>query len=246
GHDLDALALGVGELDAVRALLGGVGAPEVAERAAPAPLHVDWELIRAVPRLLAPLDEEPVVLVDPLGREEVDVVFLHVLARAGGDVGVVETGDVPAADHALRGDDRGAGVDDRRAAVGAAEGEGHGPLGGQEAAVVLVEGAGHVQLGAGELVVAEARSFLEDEDADAVADHGRERLGDGAAAGAGADDDDVGVLLDHASSSSGPAFGVAGAPSAGEPVVASAGPRLASHPRGPARYPLSFAAAGRA
>src|SRR5690606_5958522 len=102
GDDLDALALGVGELDAVRALFGGVGAPEVAERAAPAPLHVDWELIRAVPRLLAPLDEEPVVLVDPLGREEVDVVLLHVLARAGGDVGVVEAGDVPAADHALR------------------------------------------------------------------------------------------------------------------------------------------------
>src|SRR5690606_40813080 len=104
--DLDALPLGVRELDAVRALFGGVRAAEVAERAAPAPLHVDRELLSAVARLLAPLDEEPVVLVDPLGRLEVDVVLLHELARAGGDVGVVEAGHAAAADHALGRDAR--------------------------------------------------------------------------------------------------------------------------------------------
>ncbi len=91
----------LGELHAVGPLLRGVRAAEIAEARAPAPLDVDRELLGAVARVAAPFDEQPVVLVELLRRQEVDVVLRHVLSRARVEIGVVEAGHVPVADHPL-------------------------------------------------------------------------------------------------------------------------------------------------
>src|SRR5438093_10480088 len=85
----------------------------------------------------------------------------------------------------------------------------------------LVQGFGHLELDTGELVIREARSLLEHQDALAVAHERGQLLRHGAPAGARADDHDVVAAL-H-----GPAH------------------RRASQPRGSAREPSGAAPAGR-
>ena len=145
-------ALRVRELHAVRPLLGGVGAAEVAEAGAAAAAQVQRELLRPVAHRPRTLQEEPVVVIDQLLRQQVDVVLLHVLPRAALHVGVVQPRHPPGADHPLRRGQRHAGIDHRAAPVGPPEGQRQSPLRAEEAAVGLVERRGHLQLAPGELV----------------------------------------------------------------------------------------------
>jgi len=186
------------ELDAVRPLFGAVRAAEVAEARATAAAQVERELLGVVAGLLAAFDEEPVVVVQEAGLEEVDSVLVHEPPRAGLDVRVREAGHGPGVEHALRGDERRPRVDDRRPAPHAAERERHRAVLREESAAVLVEGVGHLGLLAGELALREARALLDDEDPIARARERAEAFRDRPAARARADHDDVVSLLVHA------------------------------------------------
>ncbi len=197
GHHLDARRLGGRQLDPVRPLLGRVGAAEVAQARRPAALDVDRELLAAVAEPPAAEPEQAVVVVEPLLALEVDVVLLEVLRGAPPEVLPVEPRHPPPLDHPLRNGQRGAGVDHGRAAVGAAEGQGHVPVPGEDPAVLEVELAGHLHLAAGVLVLGQPGAPLQHHDPAAGARERRELLGHGAAAGARPDDHDVGARLTH-------------------------------------------------
>ncbi len=196
-HHLHAVPLRVRQLDAIGALLGTVRTPQIAQSRPAASLEVDGELLGAEAERPAAAHEEVVVLVDELGRQDVDVGLRHELPRATLDLVRREAGNAPPLDHARRRDERHAGVDHRGPTVERAEGQRHRAVGGEEAAAILVQRARHVELAAGELVIGEARALLEHEDALAVAHERAERLRHRPAPGARADDDDVVALLDH-------------------------------------------------
>ena len=175
----------------MRALLGGVRAAEVAEARAVAALEVQRKLLGAVAGLPHPSTKSRLLSLSSSGGRRWTLFSSMNLRERLSTSACDETRDAPAADDALRRDERRPGVDDGRAAPGAAERERHRAVGRQEAAAVLVEGVGHLHLAPGELVVEEARALLHDEDPVARPREGPEPLGDGAAAGAGPDDDDV-------------------------------------------------------
>src|SRR4029077_20242748 len=87
--------------------------------------------------------------------------------------------------------ERRAGIDHRRAAVRLRERQRHGAVACEKRAAILIQRLGHFELAAGELLVSEARTLLENQDADAVAYERRELLAHRAPARPGADDDDV-------------------------------------------------------
>src|SRR5439155_21455023 len=81
GHDMNAAALRCGQLHAVRPLLGGIGAPEVAEARAPATTHVQRKLFSVVAGSLAAENEQPIVVVDLVRLEQMDAILRHVSSR---------------------------------------------------------------------------------------------------------------------------------------------------------------------
>src|SRR5205807_10144310 len=104
--------------------------------------------------------------------------------RAAPEIRVIETGNAPTANHALRRRQRCPGVDDGGSAIDLRERQGHRALGGEKAAAVRVEPVRHLQLPSRELGVREPRALLQDEDAMARQYEGAERLCHRAATGA--------------------------------------------------------------
>ncbi len=196
-NDLDAVTLRLRELHAVRALLGRVRTAEVAEARVAAALHVHRELLRAVARSFAALDEQPVVLVDLPRVQVMDVVLLHVLPGPPGEILGIDAGNAPVPDHPLGGNQRGAGVHQGGAPVAAGEGQGHGAVAGQEPPFVGVERAGHLKLPAGEVAIPEPGTALQDQHPFPPGHQRSERQRGGTAPGARSDDRDIAAHQVH-------------------------------------------------
>ena len=246
GDHLHARRLGGGELHAVRPLLGEIRAAQVAETGTAAPLEVERELRGVQPHRAATGDEEMVVLVDVFLVEKVHRVLLGVQLRAAHEVGVCQPRHVPAFHGTRHRHERGAGVGDGRAAIGATHGERHAAVGGLQGAPVLEQGAAHLELAAGELGLRQPRPLLKEDDPHATRHEVAQGVRDRAAAGPRADDRDVELALDHDGV---PSRGVPATSPASSAITArdrrASGPR-APQPRGSLRQPRAAAASGRA
>jgi hypothetical protein len=108
-------------MHAIGSLFRLVRAAEVAQAGTQAALHVDRELLGCEADPRAAFHEQPVVVVDLLVGQQVNVVLRRVLGGPAAKIVILEVRYGPAPDHAFRDDERCARVDRCRAAVGAPE-----------------------------------------------------------------------------------------------------------------------------
>ncbi len=197
GDHLDTLRLRLRQLHHVGALFGLVGAAEVAQARRPAAFDVDGKLLHPVAEFAAAVGEQPVVVIDQIFVQKVDVVLLDVLHRPRVNIREIEPGHMPPFDDLFGHGQRGPGVDHGRPTVRPPRGQGHRPVAGEGAAGIDVELLDHFEFASGEFVGLEPGAPLENRDANARGAQGCQFPGRRATARPGADDDDVVFVLTH-------------------------------------------------